>query len=116
MKNKTLGGTIKEARMAKGISLRKFADEIGVSPPHVSDIENDNRKPSDELLGKIAKNLDLSFDELEKMKGKIGDKVKDWVKREPEAAVLMRKIAGMSNGLDRLREIAEEGEKNKGRK
>ena len=52
--NKTLGEVIRDARVAAGQSLHKFARTLGMTPSYQSDIENDRRIPSEEVLKRIA--------------------------------------------------------------
>lgn len=57
-----LGNVIKEARKNKKKSLRSLANEIGVSHPYLSQLENGrNTHPSKEILLKIAEGLNISF-------------------------------------------------------
>ena len=39
---KTFGATLREMRLAKNVSLRKFAEKVGVSPTYLSQVEQDN--------------------------------------------------------------------------
>lgn len=41
-----------------------MADRVGASPPHIRDVEQGNRRPSDELLKRIAIALDVQLEEL----------------------------------------------------
>ncbi len=63
----TIGSQIREAREKQGISLRGFAKRLKVSAPFLSDVERGNRYPSDEILEKFAKALDLDAVELRKL-------------------------------------------------
>ena len=62
---KSLGTRIRELREAKDLSLRELARKVGeVSAAHLSDIELGRRYPSESLLAKLARELNVSFDEL----------------------------------------------------
>lgn len=64
---KTLGQRIKELRDELDISLRELAKRVEgqtVSATHLSDIEQGNRFPSDDLLAKIAKALETTLEDL----------------------------------------------------
>ena len=50
----SLGQRIHELRGKAGLSLRKLADQIGVSAPFLSDIEFGRRFPSDAIFTKLA--------------------------------------------------------------
>jgi quercetin dioxygenase-like cupin family protein len=56
----TLGQKIRETRQGKGITLRRLAKEIGVSPSFISQVEQSKAKPSVQSLQSIAKVLDVN--------------------------------------------------------
>lgn len=89
----TLGERIREARLELGLKLRPFAQKLGISPTHQSDIENDRRVPSEELLRQIARELRLEFEELMDLTGRLGDRAKRYAQEEPAAAALFRKLS-----------------------
>ena len=60
----SLGQRIHELRDKADLSLRKLANQIGISGPFLSDIELGRRFPSEEILAKLANALDVSPDEL----------------------------------------------------
>jgi DNA-binding XRE family transcriptional regulator/mannose-6-phosphate isomerase-like protein (cupin superfamily) len=60
----SVGSQLRERRIAKGMSLRQFARDLGVSPSFVSQIENGKSRPSVDTLYAICHALDLSIDEL----------------------------------------------------
>lgn len=63
---KTLGQRIRELREQQDLSLREFAKRLdGTSAAHVSDIELGRRYPSDELLRKMARILEVSVEDLQ---------------------------------------------------
>lgn len=49
-----IGEKIRSLRKRKGLSQRKLADLLGVSPSAIAMYETDKRTPDNELLGKIA--------------------------------------------------------------
>lgn len=59
-----LGGFIHEHRARAQISLRKLGELAGVSNVYLSQIEANLRKPSAEILQKIAKALEISAESL----------------------------------------------------
>ena len=61
---KTLGQRIRELRETKDLSLRELAKKLDVSAAFLSDIELGRRFPSDEVMGKMAKCLDVTTAEL----------------------------------------------------
>jgi transcriptional regulator with XRE-family HTH domain len=59
-----LGGRLREERERRGLSLRKLAAELGISPSALSQIETGRSQPSVGTLYSIVSELGLSFDEL----------------------------------------------------
>lgn len=55
---------IKEARIRKGLSQRKLAEELGYSNCYISKIENNKSSPSPERLIEICGYLGLEVKEL----------------------------------------------------
>jgi len=65
---KTFGAFIRDKRQRKNISLRYLVELLGLSPVHLSNIENDRRPaPKDEVLKKIIEELQLNKPEQEEM-------------------------------------------------
>jgi len=65
---KTFGSFLREKRLEKEISLRRFAAMLGLSPVHMSNLENDRRPaPKYDVLERIALLLLLSKSEKEEM-------------------------------------------------
>ncbi len=102
---KTLGERIRAARVELGFKLRPFAKKLNISPTHLSDIEHDRRVPSEELLGEIARELSLDFDELMKLTGRLGDRAKRYAQEEPAAAALFRKLSEKKAGKAILKQL-----------
>ncbi len=64
MSGKTLGQHLKELRLAKGFSLRDIGGKVSVTAPHIGDIEQGNRQPSDELLARLAEALETDLEDI----------------------------------------------------
>jgi transcriptional regulator with XRE-family HTH domain len=64
MKLGELGSFIREQRRAARLSLRKLSEHADISNPYLSQIERGLRKPSAEILQKIAKALQISAETL----------------------------------------------------
>ncbi|MBP3654034.1 MAG: helix-turn-helix transcriptional regulator [Oscillospiraceae bacterium] len=60
----TIGKRIAQLRKDKGMTQEDLAQRMGVSPQAVSKWENDNACPDISLLPLLAKQLDVSVDEL----------------------------------------------------
>ena len=102
---KSLGKVIRDARVQTGCSLREIAKHLGISPSYQSDIENDRRVPSQEVIWKIAKALGLDYDELMALGERLGNDVKRYLRRHPAAVVLIRKLAEMNATEKVLQEL-----------
>lgn len=59
-----LGTFIKEHRTCSATSVRKLADQAGISNPYLSQIERGLRKPSAEILKSIARALGIRTESL----------------------------------------------------
>lgn len=63
-RNKDIGGQLREARVAKGLSMRELARRLDISASALSQIETGKSRPSVETLYAIVSELGLSLDEL----------------------------------------------------
>lgn len=91
----TLGSEIRRLRLLSGISLRRFAESVGVSAPHLSDIERDRRRPSRELLKKIARALSsvgATHAGLDRLDARFESDLQEWAAETPEVRILLRTI------------------------
>lgn len=101
----SLGDTIREARL-KRFKLREFSRLLDVSPTHLSDVENDRRVPSEDLLTRIASHLDLDLDELLAAAGRVPADARRFVQGNPRAVSLFRKVSSL--GPNQLRRLEKE--------
>jgi transcriptional regulator with XRE-family HTH domain len=60
----SLGEYLREQRSTAQMSLRQLAEQAGVSNPYLSQVERGLRKPSAEVLNKIASALQISSEHL----------------------------------------------------
>ena len=65
----SLGGIIRRQRELTELSMRQFAEMVGVSNPYMSQIERGLRAPSEKVLAEIARHLDVSADALYEQAG-----------------------------------------------
>jgi transcriptional regulator with XRE-family HTH domain len=114
--NQTLGTVIRDARVESGRSLREFAKLLDITPSYQSDIENDRRVPAEEVLHRIAGLLALNFEELMALAGRIGEGVERYMRRQPAAGALFRKLSETNAPEALLRKMIEEAEEQKKRK
>jgi transcriptional regulator with XRE-family HTH domain len=64
-----LGEIIRRQRELSALSMRQFADLVGISNPYLSQIERGLREPSERVLEGIAKSLQISVDTLRQQAG-----------------------------------------------
>ena len=116
----TLGQEILRLRLKSGTTLRSFAESIEVSPAYVSDIEHDRRKPSDEVLRRIAKELRLvgaTFEALDKLSARLDPATQRWVANSPEVRQMLREVKKSGqNPLDIIRILEERKQQEKRKK
>jgi transcriptional regulator with XRE-family HTH domain len=69
-----IGDFIKEQRQSAKLSLRRLAEDAGVSNPYLSQIERGLRRPSAEILQQLAKALRISAEQLYVQAGLLEDR------------------------------------------
>ncbi len=106
--NRTLGDVTRSRRVALDLSLRDLAKIIRKAPSYVSDIENDRRVPSEEVIREIAQALELDADDLMARAGRFGVDAERYMKRNPAAGVLLRRISSMKLGENALQQLLDE--------
>ena len=75
------------------LSLRDITKKLHITPSYLSDIENNRRVPSEEVLRKLADLLKLDYDDLMARAGRFGKDALRYMKRTPAAGVLLRRLA-----------------------
>ena len=61
----TFGGFIKGKRRDKGISLRRFAEQLNISPVYLCNMEKDrNPAPKGDVLSRMAQMLGLNDEDI----------------------------------------------------
>src|SRR3954454_11582064 len=60
----SMGDRLRQARQARGLSLRGLAEVVGVSPSLISQVETGRAKPSVNTLYALASELGISLDSL----------------------------------------------------
>lgn len=69
-----IGGYIRDQRDQAQMSLRQLAQAAGVSNPYLSQVERGLRRPSAEILGRIAQGLRISAETLYVQAGILDDR------------------------------------------
>lgn len=108
---KTFGQTLRDKRIAKGYSLRKFAVEVDVSPTYLSQVEQDKvAPPTADRVRTMAEKLGENVDEWTALAGRLTDDLPDIIHEAPNAVPdLLRAIRGMNP--DQLRKLREEAQR-----
>ena len=109
----SLGRIIRSARQRRGYSLRGMAREICVTPPYASDFELGRRVPSEKVLRRISKLLNVDFDLMMQLAGRTGEDAERYLKENRLAGRLVRAIAGeriTEEGLVYLLEVVSQME------
>jgi transcriptional regulator with XRE-family HTH domain len=78
------GEFIRRQRELQDMSMRQFADMVGISNPYLSQIEHGLRNPSEQVLANMARTLQMSADALYEQAGRLKADEAD----EKEAAVV----------------------------
>ena len=83
-----LGEAIRRARVAKGMSLRKLAGKVGLSPPFFSDLEHGRRSTT--KLYKIAAALEVSLVDLQAIEARVDRDLRAWIEANAGLVELLR--------------------------
>jgi transcriptional regulator with XRE-family HTH domain len=97
-KRATFGQVLREARLAKGITLRKFAEMVGISPTYLSQVEQDNvDPPTAERVKKMAELLGANSDEWIALAGRVPEDLPGIIQKDPTAMPeLLREASGLT--------------------
>ncbi len=103
------GEILRERRIAKGYSLRKFAELVGVSPTYLSQVEQGNvDPPTAERVHRMAELLDENPDEWIALAGRVPDDLPEIIQEHTVVPDLLRAVKGLTvEQLRRLRANAE---------
>jgi transcriptional regulator with XRE-family HTH domain len=89
----TLGEEIRRRRLEAGITLRKFAVKVGISAAHLSDVEHDRRRPSEDVLKRIAAELKRgTYEALDLLMPRLEPEMQEWVAETPEVRQMLRAV------------------------
>jgi len=111
---KRFGTLVREKRTARGISLRKFAELVGVSATYLSQVEQGNcDPPTAERVRRMAKILGENSDELTALAGRVPVDLQRLLKKHPASlAAFIREASELS--LDQLQVLIEQARRLKG--
>jgi len=108
--NKNFGEALREVRMAKNISLRKFAKAVEVSPTYLSQVEQENvQPPTADRVKRMAEELGENPDEWIALAGRVPEDLPKIIQAQAAAVPdLLRAVEGMTaDQIRKLREAAE---------
>ena len=110
---KTFGQLLREKRVEKGFSLRKFAEQVGISPTYLSQVEQNNvDPPTADRVKRMAELLGESVDEWTALAGRLTEDLPDIIREAPTAVPdLLRAVRGLT--VDQLRRLREDAERMK---
>ncbi|HKQ08568.1 MAG TPA: helix-turn-helix transcriptional regulator [Blastocatellia bacterium] len=111
VEEQTLGKAIRKARAEAGLSLRKLAGQLSKHPSYISDIENDNRVPSEAVLQDLSTILNINFDHLMALAGRLGEGTVEYVRKHPTAGVILRLISAADLQEEDLRKLLQATER-----
>ena len=92
--------TLREAKLASNpdFSVRRFAEQVGVSPAWISRVETGDAKspPSEEVICKLAEALGENPDVLLALAGRVSSRLQEIIVKRPELfASLIEELAEM---------------------
>ena len=104
----TLGDRIRIARVRKRLTLRQLGGLTGGTASYLSDIENDRRIPSEAVILTLADVLGLDADDLLAAAGRFGEDADRYLRRNPEAGILFRRLSSRNVSPEVIRRLLEE--------
>jgi len=103
---------LRKARIAKGYSLRKFAELVGISPTYLSLVEQGKveRQPTADRVKRMAELLGKNSDEWIALAGRVPDDLPGIIQKQPtEMPELLREASGLT--AEQLRRLTEQARK-----
>ncbi|GIW81354.1 MAG: transcriptional regulator [Gemmatales bacterium] len=112
---RTFGELLREKRIDKKFSLRKFAALVGVSPTYLSQVEQGNvQPPTADRVKRMAELLGENPDEWIALAGRVPEDLPAIIHEQPtEIPELLREARGLT--VEQLRKLREQARKLKER-
>jgi transcriptional regulator with XRE-family HTH domain len=109
------GQMVRSKRVAKGFSLRKFAELVGFSPTYLSQVEQGNvMPPTADRVKRMAELLGENTDEMTALAGRVPEDLPAIIQQQPtEMPELLREASGLT--AEQLRKLREQAKKLKER-
>ncbi len=110
-KHRVFGQMLREKRIAKGFSLRKFAQLVDVSPTYLSQVEQGNvQPPTADRVKRMAELLGENPDEWIALAGRVPEDLPEISHSHPrEIPELLREAGGLT--AQQLRKLTEEAKR-----
>lgn len=101
----SFGRALRDKRIEKGISLRKFAELVGVSAAYLSQVEHDNvDPPTADRVKRMADLIGENSDEWIGLAGRVPEDLPAIFRQQPTAiSELLRESRGLNR--EQLREV-----------
>ncbi len=114
-KRRPFGEMLREKRIEKKFSLRKFAELVGVSPTYLSQVEQGNvMPPTADRVKRMAELLGENPDLWIALAGRVPEDLPGIIQKQPTAMPeLLREASGLT--ADQLRKLSEQAKKLKER-
>lgn len=113
----SLGQEILRLRTLAGMTLRAFAEKIEVSAAYVSDIEHDRRRPSDDVLKRIVRELrhvGATHEGLDQLNTRLERDLQNWVANTPSVRHMLRQVKQSGRDpKDILKQLEEDAKRTK---
>ncbi|MCZ2340881.1 MAG: helix-turn-helix domain-containing protein [Bacteroidales bacterium] len=110
-KAKPFGQVLRERRLEKGFTLRKFADLMDISPTYLSQVEQCNvDPPTAERIKQMAEALDVNPDEWIVLADRLPNDLPGIIKQQPSVFPdLLREASGLT--IEQLRKLKDQARK-----
>lgn len=104
-----LGKRIKERRIELNLTLRELAKKADADFTYLSKIENDktDHPPSEDLLRRIGKHLNIDPDELVVLSGQVPKEIKEVIGKDTSAVQFFRSFRESKLSWNELKKIVE---------
>jgi transcriptional regulator with XRE-family HTH domain len=107
-KQQAFGEFLRDKRLARKYSLRKFAELVGISPTYLSQVEQCNvMPPTADRVKRMADLLGENPDKWIALAGRVPEDLPGIIQKQPtEMPELLREASGLS--ADQLRQLREQ--------
>jgi transcriptional regulator with XRE-family HTH domain len=106
----TLGQRIKNRRIELNLTLRELAKKVDTDFTYLSKIENEktDHPPSEDLLRRVGKQLDIDPDELIVLSGQVTQEIREAIAKNPAAVHFFRSFRESKLSWDKLKQLVED--------